>query len=394
MEPQLAETLLEDPKWGWRHADFEGASKAEQDAASFLRKQADQARSWLMGVSEAAGLPLPLGNGTNGPWHLLAVSDGTRFGVLDIAKGVLNITDAVLPDSVRMFVMVDSATSHHFAGGSGTLPNGWGQIPLVLFNTTKKAECTSRIIERTWGFRTCYGWTGTAPNPLDGVFDTETDLPQWEDIESPREVDPKAWAHLMGTSDDTRLKPGYMSIGKIKLHSIAVFGTPSHRKARSAELSERWSVVAAEEANKPLAGATQESDLSALLQEVVLNRKVMGLPPLPRLPSGRSGYHDRFDNTHALRHALIFLGFEGVAPEDPRTDEHLFEVNRIVEAMLGIPPTDMAQRVGKSNSANRASYLIKHVFPHEKRDHTYDLDVEDDPRVGPYLSAVSNEIRS
>lgn len=384
------EALLDDPKWSWRHADFRGATPAEDEAGRHLREQADMARSWLLGVSEAVGLSLPIGNGLGGPWNRIAVSNGTQFGILDIAKGTLSITSVEVPEFVRMFLMVGSATSHNMAGGSGSLPDGWGQVPLVLYAKTKPSDTTAKIIERVWGFRTCYGTTGTPPEPIDGVVDIETDLPQWEDFPSPHEVDPEAWERLMGTGgDDTvRLRPGYMTRGGIKMHIVSVYGNPTSRKDRIHKLLAKWEPLATAEANKPLEGATPDDDLPFLLQKVYARRKQLGLPPLPRLPSGRSGWDS---NVHAVRHALISLGFEDIAPPDPRSPEHMAEVNRIVEAILAVPPAEMASKLDGPHSANRASYLIKHALPNERRVYDYDDDVEDDPRADAYLAAVRQE---
>lgn len=89
-----------------------------------------------------------------------------------------------------------------------------------------------------------------------------------------------------------------------------------------------------------------------------------------------------------MRHALKFLGFEHLAPPDPRTPEHMAEVNRIVEALLAVPPDVMARRLDNIHNTNRTSYLIKYALPDERRDYTYDYDVEDDPRAHAYCQAV------
>lgn len=382
------DNLLADPNWNWRYESFKGSSDAENQAAILLREKAILARNWLLGTSTAMGMTLPRGNGTNDHWNRIAVSDGSRFGILDIARGVLFITDEALPDFVKMFLLVGSASSHNNAGGSGSLPSGWGQIALVLHGSSTPVESSAKIVERVWGFRTCYGTTGGAPTPEAGVLDAETDLPQWEDVKDPMEVDPEAWERLMGVSEDVLLRPGYCSVGGVKLHTVSVFGPPKHRASRIAELSAKWETLASEEANRILIGSDPNTDFAPLLAQVANRRRMLGLRHFPLLPSGRSGRGDRFDNVYAIRFALKFLGLEGIAPPDPATPEHKAEVERIVKAMLAIHPGAMAQKLRDPSEANRAGYLIKHALPNERRVYTYDYDVEDDPRIVAYVAEV------
>lgn len=278
MPTSAVDTLLSDPAWEWRYSRKTFDTEEENKAAAFLRSQADKARSWLLGVSEAVGLRLPIGNGANGPWHRLAVTDGSKLGILSIADGTLSITDASVPDFVTLFTVKGSAVSPNLAGGSGSLPKGWGQIMLLLFVDTVPTPSEAKITDRVWGFRTCYGTTGTAPEPIEGVRDRETVLPQWEDLDN-REVDPDTWERLMETAgdDDVRLRPGYMTVGAVELHTISVFGTPAHRRTKLAALWEKWVKLATDEANKPLESASVDDDLNELLQKVVLRRRQFAL---------------------------------------------------------------------------------------------------------------------
>jgi hypothetical protein len=187
--------LMATPDWAWRHTD--GGTPAEQAATRTLRDRAERARRWLEVSSAAIGMPLPVGNGTNGPWHRIALARASdrRLGILDISRGRIAVTDLAVPAYVWAFAVPPrrgKAISPHPAGGSGSLPSGWHQIALAYggdHGVTISPLPRPTVVEIIYGFRTCYDTIGGPASSeeygrewsaLSGVPQTETAEPQTE----------------------------------------------------------------------------------------------------------------------------------------------------------------------------------------------------------------------
>lgn len=188
---------IADPKWDWRYPSTPAADPVDAAAIGRLRQEAARASRYLMAASTAVGLSLPLGNGTNGPWHRQAVLDARyHLGILDIASGWIAWLDLVVPTYVRRFAVVtDAGISPHGAGGNGAMgQRAVTQIALIHGTwATPKISPLPRpnVTEIEYGLQTCYGTIGPAPSLdtylsewasliLAGTPCTETTAPQWE----------------------------------------------------------------------------------------------------------------------------------------------------------------------------------------------------------------------
>lgn len=259
-----AKRLLDTPGWEWRHTLPD--APAERRAAEILRDDVRRARRWIEHATGEMGMPMPVGNGTNGPWNRLAVvreSDG-RLGVLDIAAGRLAVTDTPVPKYVRRFVMANTASSPHLAGGSGACPSGWGQVALTYYMRDDDKPpvirfASPKVTWVIWGLRTCYGTCGDAPTG-DDYRDTwaklaqekvpmsETDDSQWEEIPFGSGVDPELWSQYLRYRQAqpigrVRTRKGHSTLRGVRLHYVELLGFGEERRAKIACIREdyiRW----------------------------------------------------------------------------------------------------------------------------------------------------------
>lgn len=179
--------------WSWRHAT--PADPIDARAIARLRDEAERARTWLAISSAAIGMPLPTGNGTNGPWHRVAVLDRAHhLGIADIAAGRIAWTDAVAPSYVMRFATPTAhASSPHAAGGSGAMGDrAVAQVALTLHGESARIRRPQvHVVEIEHGLTTCYGDIAATPTADDwrkewaalaaaGTICRETTAEQWE----------------------------------------------------------------------------------------------------------------------------------------------------------------------------------------------------------------------
>lgn len=200
--------LMASTDWSWRHDDF--TDEAEAQAADILRRDSAKAQAWLLRVSSLAGMPLPTGNGTNGPWNRIAcITDAGTLGIVDIAAGLAVAYDAAVPHYVRRFSLpVVVARSPHDGGGKGGIPATWRQVALMLTDDGRRVVVPPRVapVVTIYGLATCYGGIGspiqedewrTEWAALAGVESHETTDPQREGIDFRRGVNPAMWDAFM-----------------------------------------------------------------------------------------------------------------------------------------------------------------------------------------------------
>ena len=125
------------------------------------------AHAMVAEVARQIGRPMPLGNGTNGPWaHIPVLSPNGYIGVLDIARGVIVLSDVPATRAVLRITDGPSSVSVHEAGGSGDLPAGWRRI-VAYYHTGMmgpyRRPVSARVTQVIWGLLTCYGQAGSIP---------------------------------------------------------------------------------------------------------------------------------------------------------------------------------------------------------------------------------------
>lgn len=181
-------------EWAWRYA--EPTDPIDAAAITTLRDDASRARRWLALAAEAIGMPLPFGNGINGPWQRTAVVDVDGIlGILDIAAGRIAWTDTGVPSYVWRFALcARSARSPNLAGGCGGMGDrAVAQIALVYGVDRVEPRISPLphpvVVEVEYGLTTCYHDIGTAPTAgeyrtewvaLAGISARDTTAPQSE----------------------------------------------------------------------------------------------------------------------------------------------------------------------------------------------------------------------
>lgn len=162
---------LASPTWDWRYTNYEPSSPEDGRAVARLRQDAARARRWLDLAARHIDMPLPEGNGANGPWHRMAVIDRMGLlGILDIAAGRIAWTDTHVPSYVERFgAEVRRGISVSPAGGTGDLGDravrqialtSAGRDPVRISPTPRPT-----VVEVEWGLSTCYQDINTAPTP-------------------------------------------------------------------------------------------------------------------------------------------------------------------------------------------------------------------------------------
>jgi len=238
---------MADPDWAWRFMSPTSDDGVEDAALRRLHADADRARRWMANASSAIGMPLPVGNGTNGPWHRVALIDADgRFGVGDIAAGRIAWTDMRAPRYVRRFaVEASAASSPHGAGGSGGMGSASAQVALALLHGGHPARISPlprpNVSWIEYGIRTCYGTCEGAPTPdeyrtewaaLAGVPRQETTTAQSEDLHVAH-ADALAVWHLSihyGTSWRSAVSIGRPCAGYATDRTIVLTATGAQRR--------------------------------------------------------------------------------------------------------------------------------------------------------------------
>lgn len=393
---------LADPEWSWRYA--EPRDEIDARAIETLRRDRDRAAKWCELVAEAIGMSLPVGNGTNGPWHRSAVLDASdHFGLLDIAAGRIAWTNVKAPRYVRRFAMkVTRCQSVSVCGESGAMGSAKAQIALTYgLRDAKPVEVSApnqpSIISIEWGLQTCYGETGPRPSPDDfrkewthimtaTVEVKETETPQWDTTVMSVDADLAAeWlkidtSRLPGGKDwhrqtvqshfftaEVRLRPCNF-VGRV---DIEVFGIGDDRRMKIAELRTEWETWIRAEAARRAA----EAALS------VLSRGKLSIPACGstwRSLTERVSTDVRVQR-HVLKHA---------APPDPLTPDERLTVQECAGGLLSLDPVEVGLslrspdgRPGYPNGANHISYLLPSGTPHTD-------DILDEPGVRAWLAAV------
>lgn len=139
----------------------------------------------LAKVAKDIGRPLPLGNGTNGPWQNMPVLSPSGFiGVLDIAHGIIILSNVRATRAILRITDGACSRSVHQAGGSGHVPAGWRRI-VAYYTMDMSGEyhrsVTARATHVVWGIQTCYGEAGKMPH-------SEGEAWWSKDVPSPDEV--------------------------------------------------------------------------------------------------------------------------------------------------------------------------------------------------------------
>lgn len=251
-----------DPQWSWRYTD--AADPIEARAIARLRSDRDRAARWLELAAEAIGMPLPVGNGSGGPWQRAIVLDtAARVGLIDIAAGRIAWTDACAPSYVRRFAVgAHAAQSPHQAGGSGSLgARAVSQVTLIYGMRGAERPRLSpvprpSVTEIEWGLRTCYGSCGDAPTAGEyrrewaslvaaGVPCCETTAPQWAEVDFGKGVDPDLWGRLIGSRNHVETRPGNWTVAGVCRHYVSVYGDRATRARLAAELTAQWGAALA-----------------------------------------------------------------------------------------------------------------------------------------------------
>lgn len=367
--------------WAWRHTMPE--DPAERRAAEILREQAARARRWVEQASEAIGMPVPAGNGTNGPWNRLAVvRDDGRFGLLDIAAGRLAVTDTVVPSYVRRFAMRGHARSPHDAGGSGGCPSGWAQVALTYHmrddDPVRVQRALPGVTEIVWGYRTCYGECGSRPTcdeyrtewarvVQQCVAIRETSEPQWEEMPLGMGVDPAVWERYMRSHGllstvapglmRTRTRGGHWTVQGTQLHYVEVFGVGDARRQAIAALRADYRAWAERETR------------ARMLQAAADWREIAGLPPLTtpggqRLCTQRGNDRGRPHTDPTLQRAVL----GAAAVPSPLPEERQRVLQAAAERFLASDPEAVAASLrspwglpGYPDGVNHISYLVEDV---------------------------------
>lgn len=253
------------PDWAWRHQDSDDPIEAR--AIARLRTDRDRAARWLELAAEAIGMPLPRGNGLDGPWQRAIVLDRAGLvGLIDIAAGRIAWTDAWAPSYVRRFaVPVDTAQSPNLAGGTGGKGDRAVAQVAILYGMKDAARPRlgalprPKVTEIEWGLKTCYAECGAEPSSEEwraewaplvarGVSCRETTAPQWEEVPLGPGVDRDLWDRLMGDRRYARHRAGNSTIDGIRRHYVEVHGTREARQRLATELLGEWRQAVAREA--------------------------------------------------------------------------------------------------------------------------------------------------
>lgn len=252
--------LIQSLNWEWRHSNM-GDDAETVRAVAILRRDYLRAQRWLWNMSSRTPDRLPIGNGCNGPWHLVAhVSDNGNLGVVNVAHGTATEYGVAVPDYVLRFsTRADRAQTHNEAGGTGGVPIGWRQIVVMLPGsadvTTDPQIPATRLI---FGLSTCYGSCGTNPahatynkSPHPEAIMEQTTEPQREEIPLNCGVEKSQWEAFAKTSEYRRiinyprrctiqLMDSNYSIGENRLQYVYVTGTHDERRTVMIELRDAF----------------------------------------------------------------------------------------------------------------------------------------------------------
>lgn len=341
----LTRQMLQSDKWEWRHHTYTDAE--EHHAAAILRDQYSRAAKWLQATSILAGMPLPVGNGTNGSWNRIAcITPSCRLGIVDIAAGRAVEYDAQCPSYVRRFATsVKDATSPNQAGGCGGIPRGWLQAPIIIGGGTVvrvvAPVCVSPVII-IWGLHDCYGGIGTCPTADDWREDwsqyvglcpvVETADPQQEEIDFGSGVDPalwqefrKTWGYSSGFNQSVVTTSGAHMQSR---HYVYVYGSRDQRAVWIPAIRAAWTSFICERA----------------IQAVFATWSRSGLP-LPSSPggkvAGRWPHEHSVDRDSYTSWSLI----DAVRPAHPLNAEQRAEIQRTADIMLSADPQSVVAEI-------------------------------------------------
>lgn len=291
--------------WEWRYGavitDGSYAGSADCRAANILRREYRRAAAWLRKVSQMTSLPLPEGNGTNGPWQRVAhVTGNGTYGLVDIAAGRAVEYDVRVPSYVARFAHSGMrAQSGNMAGGSGGAPLGWRQILVVLTSGPEPRVATPRAVRPvliTYGLSDCYGGIGAAPQPTgpeDAAWrrdwgDIAGCCPTVATLEPQRErvtnaVQPEIWS---GFLRDKRwfprakivLRDAYMIRNGVREQEPWLIGSRKDRADARQYIEREWPLYVMDAARMAAAKAAE-----AVLQANGLGSTKMSSGPGPRV---------------------------------------------------------------------------------------------------------------
>lgn len=343
--------MMQSERWDWRYQDYHDAIEAR--AAEILRRDYQRASSWLRRVSDMTALPLPLGNGTNGPWNRIPyVTDSGRYGLVDIAKGLAVEYDVLVPSYVRRFAqhVEDRAISVHQAGGSGGAPTTWTQIAVVLGGAAVRVVAPREVqpLRIITGLSTCYGTIGGPVESTDmcwgtytAVPQTETDEPQREEVPLGSGVDPEMWQQFMrqrAASPSRRYYPatittsGAHRVGRVY---VRVFGSRAARAETIEAIMHDWREYVRRACLTAMRGVWERSGL-----------------PMPASRGGLKSGHDW--PRDPLGYGDAALAAEVVPdPLSRLSDDDLDAVRRVAEQLLSHDPV----AVGRQQKYGRAGHI-------------------------------------
>jgi hypothetical protein len=387
---------INDEYWNWRNSNIKPEDEIDALAIQQLRDEEAKACRWLEMASQEIGMPLPIGNGTNGPWHRSAVIDANnKFGLCDIAAGRIAWTDTIVPPYVKRFaVYTSNIYSTNPVGGSGGAGTAHRQIALMygMYGMAQPEieKPHPKVIKIEWGLRTCYGNCGDIPSADDfrsewadivkkNIHVSETQTEQQEVAVKGIDKDLANQYLDLKTINKCEIRhlrsevivKKDMIVGRVNLE-VAGIGD-SRRKTIDTLRNdfEQWARV---EAAIRAAAVVQELFYGACL-------------PGPRL-SYRMCYHYKEWPLTDVRVQRAFL--ELCMPPDPLTPEERALVIESAKKLLSLDPVEVGLslrdpwgRPGYPDGANRVDYILP------KGTKNYD-DITDYPGVTEWLNLVRN----
>lgn len=397
---------LSSKDWAWRYS----APKDEIDiiAISRLRESRDKACLWCEIASERIGLPLPIGNGINGPWNRSAVINSqNEFGIADIASGRIAWTNTIIPNYIKRFVCkFKRVISPNIAGGSGGMGSAIGQVTLIFGMRDAirpKIKLPKPIVNSIeYGLQTCYGCIGTVPTADEyrkewaelvklGVSCYETTAPQWEvTLQSIDAELAASWLKMnLGNLEENwhrktqvihsslRLRPSHM-VGEVDVEVLGL--GDKRRQKRDSFAKEFYDWASVEAANR----AAKEA------LKVMLGAKIK-MPETSHIGC-RSWYDILKYDINNVRLKRLILG--AVKPKDPLTQSERKDVQKNALEILakdsvkfGKSVTDPWGRPGYMDGC----YDIWNILGRKVR---HCDDIKDEPGIRDWIQSARDAAKS